>query len=471
LWLTLARPSNKFLAQKTDFLKAKVLLLEGKVCRPKNVAFYAQHHIAVHETRICVSHKAECGWQPVIPFKEKCPQPQFSKRPAWGAVSCLFLTTTKAAAILQESQFLTAIAAFFSAYAPLLAALTAFGITYFSIPAIIRLSLVKRLYDIPDARKVHNSRIGALGGIGIFGGMLFSFVFFTFHLPNPALNSIIAALLVLFVTGVKDDIFPMVPYKKFLGQLIAVGIVTIQGDVRLKSLYGIVDIWSLPDWLSIAMSAFFFLAIINSFNFIDGINGLAAGIGVVVTLTFAYWFFRMDETLFLILSLSLAGALLAFLPYNLVRAKIFMGDSGAMVLGFLSAVLSVYFIQVSEQFSPVIFQNIEAMAFAFAILIVPIFDTLRVVFIRVVLLKRSPFAADRNHIHHALLDAGQSHFQAAITLYITNLFFIGMALLYNLWGVPAKFQMLLHMGCALALSQIPFIIKHQKKREQQKHLA
>lgn len=372
---------------------------------------------------------------------------------------------------MQDPQFLPAIAAFFSAYAPLLAALTAFGITYFSIPAIIRLSLVKRLYDMPDARKVHNSRIGALGGVGIFGGMLFSFVFFTFHLPNPALNSIIAALLVLFVTGVKDDIFPMVPYKKFLGQLVAVGIVTIQGGVRLQSLYGIWGIWGLPDWMSIALSAFFFLAIINSFNFIDGINGLAAGIGVVVTLTFAYWFFQMDETLFLILSLSLAGALLAFLPYNLVRAKIFMGDSGAMVLGFLSAVLTVYFIQVSAQFTPVIFENIEAMAFAFAILIVPIFDTLRVVFIRVVVLRRSPFAADRNHIHHALLDAGQSHFQAAITLYATNLFFIVLALLYNFWGLPAKFQVVLHIIGALGLSQIPFIIKHKKKHAKQQRVA
>jgi len=374
------------------------------------------------------------------------------------------LTALKFPVILQDSHFLAAIAAFFSDYAAVFAPITAFTITFFSIPAIIRLSLVKKLYDIPDARKLHNTRIGALGGVGIFGGMLFSFVFFTFHLPNPALNSIIAALMVLFVTGVKDDIFPMVPYKKFLGQAAAVGIVTIQGDVRLKSLYGIWDIWGLPDWLSILLSAFFFLAIINSFNFIDGINGLAGGIGVIVTLTFAYWFFRMDETLFLILSLSLAGALLAFLRYNLWQAQIFMGDSGAMVLGFLAAALSVYFIQVSEHFSPVIFENIEAMAFVFAILIIPIFDTLRVVFIRMVLLKRSPFAADRNHIHHALLDAGYSHFQAATTLFAANLAFIILALLYNHWGLPAKLQVLAHFVMALSVSQIPFVIKHKKKR-------
>jgi UDP-GlcNAc:undecaprenyl-phosphate GlcNAc-1-phosphate transferase len=340
--------------------------------------------------------------------------------------------------------------------------LTAFAITYFSIPAIIRLSLVKKLYDKPDARKQHPERIAALGGVAIFGGMIFSFVFFTFHLPNPALNSIIAALIVLFVTGVKDDIFPMVPYKKFLGQLVAVLIVTFQGDVRLKSLYGIAGIWGVPDWLSLVLTGLFFLAIINSFNFIDGINGLAAGIGIVVCGTFAWYFELMEEPLFLILALSLTGALIAFLPYNLLKAKIFMGDSGAMVLGFLSAVLTVYFIQRSEQFRPVIFENIEAMVFAFAVLIVPIFDTLRVVFIRVFLLRRSPFAADRNHIHHALLDIGFSHLKATLTLVGLNVLFIFMALWGNAQGVPAKFQMLAIILTAILLSQIPFVIKHRK---------
>ncbi|MCH8555404.1 MAG: undecaprenyl/decaprenyl-phosphate alpha-N-acetylglucosaminyl 1-phosphate transferase [Schleiferiaceae bacterium] len=345
-----------------------------------------------------------------------------------------------------------------------MALVTAFAITFGSIPAIIRLSLAKRLYDQPDARKIHDSRIGALGGVGIFGGMLFSFVFFTSHLPNPALNSIIAAMLVLFVTGLKDDLYPMVPYKKFIGQFIAVLIVTIQGDVRLKSLYGIWDIWGLPDWLSIALTSFFFLGIINSFNFIDGINGLAGGIGVIVCGTYAFWFWFMNEPLFQILALSLTGALSAFLRYNLLKARIFMGDSGAMILGFLSAVLTVYFIQKSETFQPLVFENIEALSFAMAILIIPIFDTARVVFIRVVLLKRSPFFADRNHIHHALLDCKLNHFQAASILFITNIGLILLAWFLHTTGVPAKFQALVVFATALALSQIPFFIKNKLKR-------
>lgn len=175
-------------------------------------------------------------------------------------------------------------------YSPLLSLITAFVITYFSIPAIIRLSLVKRLYDVPDERKKHNARISPLGGMAIFGGMIISFVFYTAHLANPALNSVLVALFVLFVTGVKDDLYPLTPYKKLLGQAAAVAIIIFQGDIRLESFYGLFEIQELPYWISVSVSFFFFLGIINSFNFIDGINGLSSGIGIVISITYALWY-------------------------------------------------------------------------------------------------------------------------------------------------------------------------------------
>ncbi len=346
-------------------------------------------------------------------------------------------------------------------YNAILSFFTALLITYFSIPSIINLSLIKKLYDQPDHRKVHGRRIAALGGISIFGGMMFSFIFFTNTLYYPQLNSILAALIILFVTGIKDDLFPLVPYKKFLAQLTAVFIVTIQGNVRIVSLYGLFDVYFLPYWLSLAISVIFFLGIINSFNFIDGINGLAAGVGTIVSVTYAYWFWVMGEELFLILSLCLTGSLLAFLRYNLVRAQIFMGDSGALVLGFLAAVLTVYFIQQSQSFRPNIFFEIAAMVYAFALLIVPIFDTIRVVIIRI-FKGRSPFAADRNHIHHVLLDIGMTHLQAAFTLFTVNVFFV--VLTFSLKGViNPKYQLILILLLALGLSQIPFFIKKKRK--------
>ena len=344
-----------------------------------------------------------------------------------------------------------------------MALLTAFIITYLSIPAIIRLSLVKRLYDQPDERKKHNARISPLGGIAIFGGMIISFVFFTAHLANPALNSVLVALFILFITGVKDDLYPLTPYKKLIGQILAVGILIFQGDIRFESFYGLFDINLLPYWVSVALSFVFFLGIINSFNFIDGINGLSSGLGVVVSVTYAIWFYYLDEQLFLILCMTIAGSQLAFLRYNLVNARIFMGDSGSMILGFLAALLTIYYLQANERTDEQLLRHIDAMVFAFAVVIIPVLDTLRVIFIRVVLLRRSPFSADRNHIHHVLLDIGLTHVAATAVLVTANIGLIVLTYFLNDF-IRAKYLIITISLLAVGLSQVPFLIKNRQKK-------
>lgn len=351
---------------------------------------------------------------------------------------------------------------FFETYAIYLAPMLAFGITFFSIPAIIRLSLVKKLYDLPDDRKKHAARISPLGGMAIFGGMIISFVFFTAHLVNPALNSVLVALLILFITGVKDDLYPMVPYKKMIGQVLAVAILIGQGDIRLVSFYGVLGVDAISYSVSFLITAFFFLAIINSFNFIDGINGLSSGIGVVVSVVYSLWFAYLGEDLFLILSLCIMGSQIAFLRYNLFDAKIFMGDSGSMILGFLVALLSIYFLQASEVNTNFILYKIDALVFVFAVLIIPLMDTFRVIMIRVFILRRSPFAADRNHIHHALLDIGFSHARASFTLMIVNLLFVALAFFLNDYLRASVLFISLSL-LALGLSQVPFLIKKRQK--------
>lgn len=354
---------------------------------------------------------------------------------------------------------------FFIQYSPILALITAFVITYFSIPAIIRLSLVKRLYDVPDERKKHQQRISPLGGMAIFGGLVISFVFFTAHLANPALNSVLVALFIIFITGVKDDLYPLVPYKKLLGQLLAVGIVVFQGDIRLESMYGLYDIFELPYWISVSATVIFFLGIINSFNFIDGINGLSSALGIVVSITYAIWFVYLNEPLFLILALCITGSQFAFLRYNLVNAKIFMGDSGSMILGFFAALLSIYFLQANEKTNEALLLHIDALIFAVGVLIIPVFDTLRVIILRVFVLKKSPFSADRNHIHHGLLDLGLSHVQATGILVLVNIIFIVGTLWLNDF-IRAKYLLLLIFVVAFGLSQVPAYLLKKKQMQQ-----
>ncbi|MCR9155017.1 MAG: undecaprenyl/decaprenyl-phosphate alpha-N-acetylglucosaminyl 1-phosphate transferase [Bacteroidetes bacterium] len=341
--------------------------------------------------------------------------------------------------------------------------LTAFLITFFSIPAIIRLSLVKKLYDQPDQRKHHSQRISPLGGIAIFGGLLLSFVFFTAHLANATLNSVLVALIILFITGVKDDLYPLVPYKKLLGQLMAVGVVVIQGDIRLVQLYGLFNIYELPYWSSLSLSFLFFIGIINSFNFIDGINGLSSLLSILVSTVYTFLFIALDQALFITLSLCIIGAQLAFLPYNLLKAKIFMGDTGSMIMGFFAALLSIYFLQTNALMEDQILEHIDAMLFAFAILILPILDSARVVFIRVFIKKVSPLKADRNHLHHVLLDIGLSHWQATLWLIGTNTMLIALSWFLNP-HIRASLLFSILVVLALGLSQVPFLIKQKLKR-------
>lgn len=354
----------------------------------------------------------------------------------------------------------------------LLAFLAAFAITYFSIPAIIRLSAAKGLYDLPDDRKQHTAAISPLGGIAIFGGLIISFVFFTAHLANPTLNSVLVALFILFITGVKDDLYPLVPYKKLLGQLLAVAVVIGQGDVRLISLYGILDLHAIPYPVSLLLSSLFFLGIINSFNFLDGINGLSSLSGIMVSAVYAVWFYYFEEPLFLTLALCIIGSQLAFLRYNFGRhARIFMGDSGSMILGFFAALLSIYFLQSNErefietdgQSADFVLKHIDAMLFAFAVLILPLFDTARVSFIRVFIKGRSPFRPDRNHLHHVLLDIGQSHLSATLILVGCNLLFIALCWFLNPY-IRASLLFTILLALAFAMSQIPFFIKKQQKK-------
>lgn len=348
-------------------------------------------------------------------------------------------------------------------WTPILSLLLAAIISYFSIPPIISLSLLKKLYDKPDERKLHDRRTTALGGIAIFGAFLFSFIFFTNNLPYPQQNSILCAYIILFASGIKDDLYPLSPFKKIITQVLAVLIVIVQGNVRIESLYGLFELHELSYLASVSISLVTFLLLINSFNFIDGINGLSTSLGVITLCTFAYWFWKMEASLFLILCLSYTGALLGFLPYNFKKkARIFMGDSGSLILGFNLSLITIFFIQESVIHMPNFFFAISSAVYAYAILIIPIFDTFRVVFIRITKGK-SPFFADRNHIHHALLDLGLSHRLSTMILVMTSIFFIALATLLKDLMSP-KYQLIIFTLLIGILSQIPFFLKRHYVR-------
>ncbi len=332
--------------------------------------------------------------------------------------------------------------------------LTSLLIVYIAIPSIIKIAELKALYDEPGARKLHNTNIPTLGGLAIFAGFIFSILCWVDISTFPQLQFIIASIIIIFFIGIKDDIIAIDPLKKLGIQIIATVIIVHWGGIRLTSLYGIFGINDIPLWFSYFLSLFTILVITNSFNFIDGIDGLLGGIGIIITLTFAVLFNKLEDFNMVVISCALIGALIAFLVYNITPAKIFMGDTGSLLVGLVSAVMAIKFIEMNKITENSLPMVKSAPAIAIGILIIPLWDLLRV-FVQRVIRRRSPFSADKNHVHHLLLKTGMNHLQATMMLILINIFFIlivftlqevgSLNLLLLILALAFGFTMLLHM--------------------------
>jgi UDP-GlcNAc:undecaprenyl-phosphate/decaprenyl-phosphate GlcNAc-1-phosphate transferase len=307
----------------------------------------------------------------------------------------------------------------------LLISSVSFIITFLAIPVILQIAEMKKLYDLPDERKIHTKPVASLGGVGIFGGFLLASLLSISALTNPEFQYFFAAAIVIFFLGLKDDLLVLSATKKFIGQVIAASILIHLGGIRITSMHGLFGFYELPEAFSLALSYLTIIVVVNSFNLIDGIDGLAATLGLLSMLIFGIYFFAVGMQAYSLLAFSLAGSLIAFLIFNHHPAKIFMGDSGSLMIGLVNSILVIKFITVADS-ATVAFPVASSAAVGFAILIVPLLDTLRVFSIRI-FGRRSPFTPDRNHVHHLLLDTGLSHSKVTLCCLTINVFFIVLA--------------------------------------------
>jgi UDP-N-acetylmuramyl pentapeptide phosphotransferase/UDP-N-acetylglucosamine-1-phosphate transferase len=307
----------------------------------------------------------------------------------------------------------------------LLTASVSFIISFLAIPVLLQIAEKKNLYDVPDERKVHTHPVPSLGGVGIFGGFLLASLLSIQGNINPEFQYFFAAALVIFFLGLKDDLLVLSATKKFVGQVIAASILIHLGGIRLDSMHGLFGFNSVPEGFGLALSYLTIIVVINSFNLIDGVDGLASSLGVLTTLIFGTYFFIIGQQAYALLAFAMAGSLVAFLIFNHHPAKIFMGDSGSLMIGLVNAILVIKFINVADL--PSIALPVDsAVAIGFAILIVPLLDTLRVFGIRI-FNGRSPFTPDRNHVHHLLLDRGLGHKAVTFICVSINIAFVAMA--------------------------------------------
>lgn len=317
--------------------------------------------------------------------------------------------------------------------------ITAFAVVLYSTPALIKVAVLKRLIDLPtEDRKIHKRAVPTIGGIIIYAATLFSFSLWynidDLHEYADIYESVkefkilVATSLVLFFVGVKDDIIGTSPVKKLFANILVGLILVLMGDIRITGLHGIFGVEEIPEWGSVFLSLFTYIVVVNAMNLIDGVDGLAAGVGFIASSVFGIWFIFANEYTLASLSFSLSGALLGFLIFNFSPAKIFMGDSGSLIIGMFICVLSIKLIEFPLQRLDNFWIHISKPIFVIAALSYPLTDTLRIFIIRAAK-GQSPFAADRNHLHHRLLDCGYSHVKTVIIIYVFSVMSVAISLL------------------------------------------
>ena len=340
------------------------------------------------------------------------------------------------------------------------------------MPALIKVAYLKGLIDKPDDdRKLHKKSVPAMGGIIIFAGTLFAyFLWYPFstiteysHLIS-AINDfkfIGASMLILFFIGVKDDIVGTAATKKLIGHLIVAFILVLMADIRITGLRGIFGVHEIPYYASVLLSIFTYTVIVNAFNLIDGVDGLAAGVGTIACTAFGIWFYLAGGIEMSILAFALSGSLLGFLVFNFYPAKIFMGDSGSLTIGLIISVLSIKLIEFNMEDAPSLLIGISKPVFVMACLVYPLIDTLRIFIYRTI--KRvSPFSADRNHLHHRLIDLGLSDRKTVLIVYAYNMVIVSVAIISTPEPSTALFVV---GGIAILLAQVPFFFKKKKNRK------
>jgi len=335
------------------------------------------------------------------------------------------------------------------------------GITFFLIPSIVEMATRKSLVAEPNVRTSHGRSIPNLGGIAIFIGFIIAFLLFLNPVLFPRFQYVVAALLIVFFMGFKDDISRISPFKKLFGQIVAAWIAISFGGIRLTSLHGFFGIEELSPQLSYLITMITVVGVTNCFNLMDGIDGLSAGLGILASLAFGTWFYLVNDYSWTMLCIALAGSLCSFMIFNVFGKtnKIFMGDTGSLGLGFVISLAAIHFNEANiSLIHPYAIH--AAPAVSIGILLIPIFDTLRVSFTRLAH-RTSPFFADKTHVHHYLLDLGLSHIQATLVLLGLSLFYIGVSfLLCNL----TVFFLLVILFLLAGLKVVVILLLLQRKK-------
>lgn len=311
------------------------------------------------------------------------------------------------------------------------------AIGWFAIPRIVIIAKIKRLFDEPNARKVHQGAIPRLGGLSFFPAALFSFAFvlglryyYGFDIPLDMQIELLAeflfvmaGMLILYFVGMADDLIGVGYRNKFVAQFFA-GVCLVLAGGTVFDLQGLFGIHRLPFALDALLTIIVVILTVNAFNLIDGVDGLCSGLGTIILTSLGLFFIYYRLFVYAMFAFGMVGVLIVFFQYNVLgtRLKVFMGDTGSLTLGYMIVFLGLKFINI-ENATLITLGSDSTLALLIGLLFVPVFDTCRV-FVSRVSRGRSPFYPDKNHVHHKLLKLNCSHLQSTGILLLLEVGFV-----------------------------------------------
>ena len=301
------------------------------------------------------------------------------------------------------------------------------------MPNLIKIAKLKRLVDEPeDPRKIHHRSVPTIGGVVILFTIVSNAFFWLAMGELPGQETfrsyaiLLPCLVLVFTMGLKDDLIGMSAAKKLLVHLVVGSVLVTFGGFRINGFGGLFGIEAMPEEVATVFSLFVYIVVVNAWNLIDGIDGLAGGYSTIAMATFSIWFILTGQYTSAIISLTATGATLGFLVFNFAPARIFLGDCGSLILGLLGYTLATKLIHTPSEMVPDALVQISRPILAMAILAYPLVDTLRVFILRAVR-GISPFNPDQNHLHHRLMMKHKSHQKTAIAVYVYSIAFILLA--------------------------------------------
>jgi UDP-N-acetylmuramyl pentapeptide phosphotransferase/UDP-N-acetylglucosamine-1-phosphate transferase len=322
--------------------------------------------------------------------------------------------------------------------------------TWWVFKKVLKIAILKNIVDNPDARKLQRTPVPVLGGMAVFFGMVVALVTTGVFRENYTLFAVMGIMTIMLYVGTMDDILSLSPKLRFIVQIIAVLLLVYSNDYSLNNFHGLWNIYQIPEWLAVPLTVVAGVGIINAINLIDGVNGLSSGYCITASAVFGMVFIIADDRDAASLAILSVGALIPFFFHNVFgkKSKMFIGDGGTLLMGAIMTSFVIGALNTDSPFAEKVDPNFCVIPFVLVVLVVPVFDCLRVMFTRI-LKGTSPFSPDKTHLHHLLIDLGFSHGGTTLTEILASL--MAMLVWYVSYKLGASIDVQLYIVIAMGL--------------------